>query len=310
MKHISTIFFLLFPVVSIFGQTKNIFPDTFPNTPGIKSVIVKETCLTCPDNQKERISEKFFFNDSGQNVEWVSICENKPCGKQNYYYENGSLVSYTNRSTWVSTSTTGDFGMQWDSTLLTNKLEYFYEKNVLVKTIWTDGQTNSKSLEIRYEYDDLGRLKIETIIDFPDPNTIGTFEPNSTELIDDEDLKNQIELRKEYNYSDSTTTIRYFKKGILTGIETKTKNKKGELLKSYLKDANGKIIQTVTNTYELGLLKQKVTSEIGYDGFGNPYDFLGYDKESYEYDNKGNLTETKLYSKGQVQLVKKYEYKK
>ena len=131
-------------VFSLFGQTQNIFPDTFSKSPGFKTVIVTETCLTCPDTENERISEKFLFNDKGQNIAWFPLCDNEPCGEQQYKYNDGKLVSYTNRSTWVSTSTTGDFGMEWDSTILTNKLDYSYENNKLVKTIWTDGQTDRR----------------------------------------------------------------------------------------------------------------------------------------------------------------------
>src|SRR5690606_28133598 len=226
MKIISIISFFILQIPAVFGQS-NVFPDTFPKTPGYKSVIVKETCLTCPADKKEKISEKYLFNDKGQNIAWFSICDNEPCGEQRYNYDDEKLVSYTNRSTWVSTSTTGDFGMEWDSTILTNKLEYLYENNKLVKIIWTDGQTDRISLEINYKYNNQGHLQSETIIDYPDPNSVGTFEPNSTELIDDADLKNQVTLKKEYSHTDSIVTIKYFKSDNLTGIETKLKNKKG-----------------------------------------------------------------------------------
>lgn len=306
MKLLITIFYFLTTVFSLFGQTQNIFPDTFPKSPGFKAVLVIETCLTCPD--KERISEKFLFNDKGQNIAWYPLCNNKPCGEQKYMYNDDKLVSYTNRNNWVSTSTTGDFGMEWDSTSLSNKLEYSYENHKLVKTIWTDGETNRRSLEIEYKYDD-GKLQSETITDFPNPNSIGIFNPNSTEYTEDEDLE-QVTLKKEYSYSDSTTTIRYFKKGSLTGIETNIKNKKGELLKSTLRDSSGKILKVITYTYDQDRLKQIEMNESGYDGFGNPYDYLGYDKESYEYNSDGRLSLRKFFSNGQLILFKKYEYKK
>src|SRR5690606_38537799 len=138
-----------------------------------------------------------------------------------------------------------------------------------------------KSLEIVYKYDHEGNLQNETITDFPDPNSVGTFEPNSSKLVDDEDLKKLITLKKEYNYTDTTVTIKYFKKETLTGIETKLKNSKGDIIRSTLKDSSGKILKVVTYSYDQDRLKQKEINETGYDGFGNPYDYLGYDKEPY-----------------------------
>ena len=142
--------------------------------------------------------------------------------------------------------------MVWDSTILTNDVQYLYEGAKLVNMKWINGQDNRLSIEINYSYDNEGRLKKEEIKNYPDPNSFGQFEPNTDKWIDNPDAKRFHTNTKEYIYQKNLVTVKYYKEGTLTAIETEEKNNQGKTVKSTLKDTSGKILKQIISLFLLG----------------------------------------------------------
>jgi hypothetical protein len=304
MKKLPIILFSLF--IYSFGTQaqQNIFPDTFPNTKGISEVIVRQSCSTCIPPTKDIIYEKYLFDANGNNIAWYAMHENKPDGKQTFNYQNGKLISYQNFSTHTSVN---DSEMIWNSSILTSKAQYQYTNGQLANAKWFEDTV--LIYDINYLYDGNRRIKEEQKTNYPIPNYYSSFEPNSDSLLDNPDAKKLVHSQKQYINQDSTTTIKYYKENILTGVETIKKDNKGNILSTRTVDAKGKLLKQVTNSYNIkGQLIEKSIKDTGFDGFGLPYDYPAGDKEIYEYDSSGKLKTIKTFAKD-FYLVKTFEYK-
>jgi len=307
MKRIAIILVVLLNSLTSIGQ-QNIFPRTFPKTDGVKEVIAVRDCSGCTPQTKNELFAKYFFDENGLNTIRFRICENELCGKQFYAYQDGQIISYQNYGTWVSTPGEADLGMVWDSTL-SSKTTYQYTENKLTNIKQIRPSENQVSSEIDYIYDDNGQLKKEEFKTYPDPNVSVQFKPNSTEWTSNPDSKRLSINKKEYEYKGNITTISYYKESTLTAVETVERNDNGLILKSSLRDINGKILKQEINTYDnKGQLIEARITDSCYSGFGTPYDCADREKTTYEYDDKGNLILKKLYSGGKVFNEVTYEY--
>ena len=310
MRLTASIFLITLTSLIARGQ-QNVFPDTFPRTKGVKAVVATRDCIECKPSTRNDIFAKYYFDSAGYNTQWYSLFENKKSGKQTYNYNNQKLISYQNNSTLVSTSTEGNFGMMWDSTKLTNEVQYQYKGEQLVSVQWIDGESKRISFDITYSYDNEGRLQKETIKNYPDPNSFGLFEPNSAKLVEDPDAKRYVVNNKDYEYNGDTTIVKFYKEGVLTGIETNLHNVDGLITKSTLHDTSGNMMKQLINTYNSSnQLIQRELTDTGYDGFGNAYDYQDFEKETYEYDSKGNLTAKSSYSGGRKLIEERFQYKR
>jgi len=308
MKRLTILLIGLLTCLLASGQ-KNIFPDLFPRTKGIKEVIVKRDCHVCLPPITNEIVQKYYFDEEGFNIKRSGFYKNELCGYQIYNYYDGKLINYKNISTLVSTSKEGDFAMVWDSTILTNEVKYQFEAERLVNTKWIYGRDNRVSIEIVYSYDMGGRLQEEQITNYPDPNSFGQFEPNSDKWIDAPDARRLVINKIEYEYIGSQTTKMFYKEEKLTGIENIEKDNTNQIIQTTVKDTLGKILSQEVYFYnDIGQLIEKQMIDTGYDGFGNPYDFVSFEKESYEYDNKGTLKSRRMYSGGQLFQEERLEY--
>jgi len=273
---------------------------------GIREVVVTRSCPNCPASNAP--IQKFLFDEQGLHTARNSFRDGKLDGKQTYIYEEGQLVYMESRLTYVSTSATGDFGMEWGSTRITREHGYTFEGNRLIRAYIME-EDGTLSLEADYTYDEQGRLLNETFTDHPDPTAVGRFKSNSTELIDDPNLWKKTVYEKRYRYVEQAVTITYFKNGKQTGTEQRKLDAEGNLVSLTLRNERAKILKQESYTYQAGKLIEKQTIATDYyDGFGNPYDALAYDKEVYRYNEQGNLIEKELYIKGELAETLMYTY--
>ncbi len=83
------------------------------------------------------------------------------------------------------------------------------------------------------------------------------------------------------------------------------------MVRQTLKSVNGKILDKHSYKYNDKLQVIEISAiETGYDGFGNTYDGMGYDKTILNYDATGKLVSKELFYKGKQCVIEKYEYSK
>ena len=282
-------------VVTATGQP-NIYPDTFPKVVGYKSVTVKTDYLCSNPATKNKITSKYLFDNSGNTTSFLSICENKVCGRNIYIYSNNQLVSHKNFSTW--TPYKNDISeSRWDSTLLSNEIKFQYNGNKLssYKYYQTDGKC---FFETNFTYNSTGKIVSENSKTYYDSIT-QKLEIVQYAIID----------KKEYSYNDTITNIKYYRNNILQATEEIISLKTGSVIRQTLKSVNGIILDKHSYKYNNNMQLIEINAIVtGYDGFGNTYDGLPYEKILLKYDDTGKLLNKEQFYKGKLCDREKYEY--
>jgi hypothetical protein len=98
MRHLLLILLTPLFVFTAKGQP-NIYPDTFPNVLGYKSVTVETNYLCSSPEIKNRITAKYLLNYLGNTTAFFSVCDNEVCGRNIYTYSCNQLISHKNFST-------------------------------------------------------------------------------------------------------------------------------------------------------------------------------------------------------------------
>lgn len=285
-------------VVAAIGQP-NIYPDTFPNVLGHKSVAVKTDYLCSTPITKNKITAKYLFDNSGKTVAFLSICDNKVCGRNIYTYSENQLVSHKNFSTW--TPYKNDISeSRWDSTKLSNEITFQYNGNKLSSYKDYVPEMQNVFFEKNFAYNSTGKISFENTKTYYDSFTV-KLEQVHYAIVD----------KKEYAYNDTITNIKYYRNNILQAIEEIISLKSGKIVRQTLKSITGKILDKHSYKYNDKLQVIEISAiETGYDGFGNAYDGMGYDKTILNYDVTGKLVSKELFYKGKVCVKEKYEYSK
>lgn len=277
----------------------NIYPDTFPKVMGYKSVVVKTDYLCSKPKTQNKVTAKYLFDNSGNTTAFLSICNNKVCGRNIYSYSNNQLVSHKNFSTW--TPYKNDISeSRWDSTKLSNEITFQYSNNKLISYKDYVPEMQNVFFEKSFIYNSTGKISSETIKTYYDSFTV-KLEPVHYATVD----------KKEYSYNDTITNVKYYRNNILQATEEVISLKNGVVIKQTLKSVNGKILDQHSYKYndKLQLIEISAT-ETGYDGFGNTYDGMGYGKTILEYDVTGKLMSKELIYNGNSCVREKYEYSK
>lgn len=297
----------------------NYYPDNFDKTLGVRTVLVKTDCKKCSPPRKQEHTETYLFNAQGLNIGRNSIHRGRKWGMRKFSYNtDGTVNKYQGYSTYHDTmedSATyeNDYGMAWDSTLLTSEVRYTYEPNKKLKTItWLDGEDLSTESVITFYYNSNGKVIKEELVDYPDKGDIILgFKPNSTtEIIEKPDAKKLITNYKLFKYSRDTVFIEYYNKGQLSGKGKHVFNKRGLLSYGATYDLNRELLFQITNVFnEKGKPIEQRIFQTGYDGYGNGGDFAGGDRRTFEYDKLGRLSKIIEYVEGEVFAIDTFEYK-
>jgi len=307
MQLMKQLIILVLVLITCYFSQGQIVP--FETMPGVKTIEVIQDCERCNPPIKSKKVAQLFFDKNGNNTEWYSMNGDTPIGKQEFNYKNEILISCINRNAWVSTSNEGDFGMVWDSTFLVTQEFYYYTHERLSKIQRLDGETKRIEFFTNFIYNADGKLVEEITTCYPDPDFAGSFEPGTDKLISIPEANKIITLRKVFQYKENFITIQYFKDSIPTGIETIEENGKGNKIISVVKDMKGQIRSQINYKYnENGQMVEKISTNKGYNAFGNISDELIFDKEIKIYDLKGNLISKTDYLNGLVYIEERYEY--
>ena len=282
----------------------------FENKLGVKAVFVFQDCNNCKPTVRNKIVAKYIFDQYGNNSVLYIMDGEKPQSKQEFIYEDSKLISCQNRSTWVSTSTVGNFGMFWDSTILTTQEFYKYADDRLIEIQRIDGETMRTEFIKLFVYNSGGKLQEEITTYYPDPDWVGNFQPGTDTLIATPDANTITTKRKIYQYSINVITIQYFKDSVKTGIESIELDKAGKIAMEIMKDVNGNIRwKTIYNYNEKDLLLSKTSTNKGFDGYGPIMsDAVIFDKELQTYDLSGNLVSKKQFLNGKSYIEERYNY--
>lgn len=299
----------------------NFYPQNFDRTPGVKMVVVKTDCQTCVPALKQEHTETFIFDSNGFNVEQHNINKSRKWGTEKFLWNSdGTVNKYRGWSTYRNTidiedSATyeNDYGMAWDSTLLTKEVRYTYDMNKKLKTItWLNGEDLSTDIVITFNYDSKGKIVKEELVDFPDKGGfILGFKPNSTtEIVDRPDAKKQVTKYKLFKHVGDTVFIKYYNNGQLSGKGKETFNKGGKLTFVATYNLSGQLLFQIKNTFnEKGKIIDQRIFQTGYDGYGEGGDYAGGDRRTFEYNNANRLIKITDYYKDEIFLTMKFEYK-
>ncbi len=158
MRHFLLLFLTSLFFVPALGQP-NIYPDTFPNVLGYKSVAVRTDYLCPSPVTKNKITSKYLFDNSGNTVAFLSICDNKVCGRNIYTYSNNQLTSHKNFSTW--TPYKNDISeSKWDSSILSNEITFQYSNNKLSSYKYYVPEMQNVFFEKSFTYNSTGKIAI------------------------------------------------------------------------------------------------------------------------------------------------------
>lgn len=297
------------------------YPRNFERTPGIKLIVVKTDCQTCMPALKQEHTETFFFDSNGFNIEQNDIHKNQKWGMVKFFWNpNGTVNKYRGWNGYRSTiniddSATyeNDYGMVWDSTLLTKEVRHTYDINKNLKTItWLDGKDLTIDMVITFHYDSKGKIIKEELVDFPDKDDfILGFKPNSTtEIVDLPDAKNQVTKHKLFQHVGDTVFIEYYNKGKLSGKGKESFNKIGKLTYVATYNLSGQLLFQIKNTFnEKGNIIDQMLFQTGYDGYGDGDDYGGGDRRTFEYNNANRLIKINEYYQDEIILTMNFEYR-
>lgn len=298
MKHTILLVGCLVLCAGLYSQS-NIFPDSFPNVKGYKSVAVRIDYICSSPVLKNQLSSRYYFDNNGNTREAEQICDDKVCGRQRYTYVNNQLARHQNYSTWTSPENNPD-DSNWDSTALSNEISFTWNGNRLASFRDHSDFMGGDFMEKKFIYDDAGRMASEEIRTPYDS------------LKNDQFVRYFLVDRKEYSYRDTTVTVNYYRNKTLVAKESIVKNKKGLVLKSEVKKVpDGRVIERISYKYNPGQQPIEINLfETGYDGFGNTYDSVAGDKTTMEYDAAGKLVTRRSFNKGRLCSVEHYIYTK
>lgn len=306
MKYFIYLYFLFFSISACLGQSYN-FLETFNGDFNFQLITVKRDCFNCTPIVKDEKVVQYNFNKVKSILTDSTFYKGSLSGIGIRKYENVNLASYKSKGTWFSTSNVGDFGMTWDSTITTYRVDYQYKNGQLINEKTFDGQTERLTTEVIYTYDKNGKLIQELIKDYPDPDYFLTFKPNSTEAFYDKDELRYTTRKKVYTYNKDRTSIEFFKTDSLTGIQTIIKSLNET--KTILKDTNGKLrSEVIKKTNQLNQIVKILTTENGYDGFGYGYDYTAYNKQTFKYDSLNRLLKRYYFNNGKMVMIDSYSY--
>ena len=306
MKNIFYLFIVICSNLTCLGQN-NDFLETFEGDFDFQLITVTRDCFSCKPIVKNEKVVQYHFDKVKSILTDSTFYKGSLSGIGIRKYENGDLTSYKCKGTWVSTSNVGDFGMTWDSSITTYKIDYQYEKGQLINKKNFDAQTERLTTEVIYTYDKNGKLIKELIKDYPDPDYFLTFKPNSTESFYDKDEVKFTLRRKEYSYKDSQTIIKYFKSDSLTGVQSIFKSKSELNIKTTRSEGNT-VYKAIKRFNSSNQIIEIVQNDTGYDAFGFGYDFLKYDRETFEYDDKNRLSIHKYFNDSVLVMTDFYRF--
>ncbi|UAY51045.1 hypothetical protein [Ferruginibacter albus] len=207
-------------------------------------------------------------------------------------------MSHKNFGSWTSNENNIS-ASKWDSTSLSDEITFQYIGNKLSSYKYYQ-EEGVCFIEKSFTYNAAGKILSENIKTYYDSFTV-KLEPVHYAIND----------KKEYAYTDTVTHIKYYRNNVLQATEELISLKNGKLARQILKAANGKILQKYTYTYNNQQQLIQITSfETGYDGFGNIYDLMDYNKTILNYDATGKLISKELFSQGKLCDREKYEYLK
>ena len=329
MKHLSVIFLVLV-ALQVRGQDdnfyqlegqNNLYPGNFPKAAGVKMVMVKFDCQICSPSLKQEHSATYFFNSQGFNIEQHTINKGRKWGVQKFFWNADGTVSkyqsfgsYTSNTLGLDSATyENDYGLTWDSTILSKEVIYTYGNKKTLKTItWIDGHDSSTEFVITFFYDGKGNLIREEIVDYPDKgDIILSFKPNSaTALVERPDAKKQSTNFKLFKYLGDTIFVEYYKKGKLSGKGKKVVSKSGKLIYEATYSLSEDLLFEIRNIFnESGKPIDQTIFQTGYNGYGDGGDYAGGDRRTFEYDSLGRLTRIVEYYKEKVTSASTFEYK-
>ena len=288
----------------------NLYPDTLNRDSNLDYVMILRDCLSCNPIVKNEPIYKLLFDNKGLNIERQGLDSLlNPKGRLLYDYEMGKLISYRNYN--IFTCNFSDFdNCIWDSTKIAQKVEYEYFNNLISKIKWlNDG--DRLSFDIVFVYNNLGKIENEILTEYsyPDIYEYQAFKPNSSEFLDTIKVIGNSFKKKLYKYFENSLYIDYYVDNKLTGKEYQKFNKLNQLQNRLVSNPKGDTLLNETVVYNSkGNVIEKLTNEIGYDGYGDSYDYLGYDKIIYIYDSADRLINEKMYSKNELVIIDRYEY--
>lgn len=298
MKRLLLFIPFLLLAFTAFAQV-NIFPDSFPRVAGYKAVHVRTDYTYTKPAKKNVLIEKYFFDAAGHTILRLSVCENKTCGRNSYTYSGEQLVSHRNFSSWTPYAKNPEKS-KWDSTLLSNEISFQYTGGKLTGYKDYVSSMGGLAFERSFSYDPAGKLKTEDTRTYYDSFT-NDLQTVHYALVD----------RKEYTYQDTVTHIRYNRNNVLTATEELVFLRNGQIRRQTLRSVKGQLIDQRQYRYnDKQQLVEIVSSETGFDGFGNSYDGMGYDRTLFQYDAEGKWTSKTLYARGKLVSQERYEYVK
>jgi hypothetical protein len=248
---------------------------------------------------KNKITGKYIFDNSGNTIAFLSIWDNKVCGKNIYSYSNSHLISHKNYSTWTPYKNNISES-KWDSTKLSNEITFKYDGDNLIYYSDYVPEIENVFFEKSFTYSPEGKILVENI---------KTYYDSTTEKL--ETVHYAINDKKEYSYKDTITFIKYFRNNLLQATEEIISDKKGNVLQTILKSINGKLLNKYSYKYnDKSQLIEIRTIETGYNGFGDTFDVMPYEKTVLKYDNTGKIISKEQFYKGNLCDIDRYEYVK
>lgn len=268
-------------------------------------------------NDPERVENKsetlFIFDNYGNNIERVTFYKGKKDSKSVYRYnKENKLTQSLDYNNWIRDHQNSN-NDHWDSTTVLINNTYKYDsKGNLTKIIheWML-EPNQYMIIEEFLYDENNQI-IHEKSTYYDLHTGGfrvKMKPMSDEIDENQEFPSKTVSEKVITYNVDEIEIKNYQDGELATILTKTK-KDGFVIAEELVDDNGKFIRRTIHEYDKNgnIINSVVEGDSNITVFGEYYDNIGADRKTFNYDQRGNLIESKFYYKGNLYNVFKWEY--
>lgn len=197
---------------------------------------------------------------------------------------------------------------EYDSTITMLIKKCKYDNDNLKQLDWYEFGKNLIISDI-YEYDSSKRMIKELHINYPNPNTLVYFKPNSSEIDWNYPRQERVDVyTKTCIYSGNQRICEYFDSTNLISIDTTIYENRLIQRNVVYRISEGKIFEAFYDYNEQNKLAEYRTIDTGKSAYGGEYDMVATDLIKYQYDNNGYLILEEYYVDNKISTKIHYEY--
>jgi hypothetical protein len=293
------VFFLVF-ICYVASAQEELYPGRMTHLKGIKQCSEYSKILLHNQDKVPNLWAVHYPDADGNDTLIEYLFMGKVRDRVSFSYKDGLLTGYRNYGGEVYEDTTS----RWDSNLLVSEQIFTYRDKKLVEksaTSYSDGAVIRSTRDF-LTYGSDGRLSVHMQVTLPMTDVTSTYTDEKGNVHE----SSSDSMRSEYNYQDTVVTIRKYFHAMFNGTETKTFNRKGQLLSVVRKNTKGEVIQTLKYAYNTqGLLREGNYSKIKGMPTGG---YTACTREIITYDNEGNVMEKKGYNGTTLMSIMTYKY--